>query len=110
MPIDIPLFRISLTGLEHTLLIAIEDRAGEMKVAVEKGIELGMSTLPVTVAERCRAATVEAVEKATEADLKEYFSPGGDGYEQVMEQVKASSCWLSGGRIEGLNIVAGTRG
>ena len=85
---EVPIFRITLTRVEHTLLQLIDTKAGEMRAAIENGIQLAMSVLPAIVAERCRVATVEAIEEATEDALKEYFSPGGAGYEQVMEQVK----------------------
>jgi hypothetical protein len=86
--IDVPVFRVELDHFKMSLVQAVNDRAGELKKAIESGVELAYNQLPLLVAERCREATVDAIEKATFEALKEYFSPGGEGYDQVMDQVK----------------------
>jgi hypothetical protein len=88
MPVDVPVFRITLEGVKYSLLKMIELQSGELEKAAMAGIKLAYSTLPALVSERCRVATIEAIQEATEEALKEYFSPGGRGYEVVLKKVE----------------------
>lgn len=87
MSVDVPILRIELDHIKQSMLHALDIRHGELECAIEKGIDLAYQVLPHIVAERCRAAVVNAVAEATHKALQEHFSPGGAGYEQVVAKV-----------------------
>jgi hypothetical protein len=65
----------------------LDVKHGEMQMALERGIDLAYKQLPTIVAERVREGIVEAATRATDAAMKEYFGPGGAGYEKIIQQI-----------------------
>jgi len=88
--VDVPILRIELDHIKQTLMRALDVRHGELERAIETGIDLAYQQLPQLVAERCRGAVLNAVADATMVALRNHFAPGGEGYEQVMANLKES--------------------
>lgn len=90
MAVDVPIFRIHLSRLEAELLAMVDARHGELRDAIQKGIDLAYHQIPVLVSQRVQAAIEEAVWNATGKALEAYYSPGGEGWDKVMSMVTDS--------------------
>jgi len=85
--IEVPVLRMELAGIKYQVMTMLETRHGEMQAAIETGITLAYQQLPPMVAERVRAGILNAAAEATCAAMKEYFGPGGRGYQRIMADI-----------------------
>jgi|WetSurMetagenome_2_1015567.scaffolds.fasta_scaffold105994_3 hypothetical protein len=84
---EIPVLRLELEGIKYSVLTMLDVKHGELQMALERGIDLAYAQLPAIVAERVREGITEAATWATDKAMKEYFGPGGAGYEKIIQQI-----------------------
>jgi hypothetical protein len=87
--IRIPILRLELQEIKTSILSALDARHGELKEAIEKGIDLAYQQIPIVLAERIREGIIEAVTEGTYHALREFYGPGGHGYEKIMDNLKS---------------------
>jgi hypothetical protein len=87
MSIEVPILRMELTGIKYQVMSAVEMRAGEMQMAIEAGIDLAYQVLPALIAQRVSSGIEMAVVNATSEAMREYFGPGGEGYNRIMGEI-----------------------
>lgn len=99
MDLRIPTLRIELDGVKHAMIQALLNTNDEMIALVQKGIGLAYEKLPILIIEKVQAAMSQALEEAISTATKAYFSPGGEGYEQIIREVAAQYQSQRGERV-----------
>lgn len=86
--ITVPLLRLELQGIKNTVLHALQASHKDIEALINVGIERATATLPDMIVSKVYRAIDMALEEAVLEATRAFFSPGGEGYEMILDEVR----------------------
>ena len=87
MQFDIPILKLELQGIRNTILSALHQSQKDLEALVNVGISQVLENLPALIVVKVRRALDAGIDQAVTEATTEFFSPGGAGYDSILEEV-----------------------